>query len=124
MEQSRIFKRKNLIEGVTPKKDDEHARKRNVIINNRVTPEDRDIIYKRIELSGLSIQDYITQCCKYGKVTVVGNVKSFDAIRKQMKVIDEHLCQVQRADELDLQILESLRAILEILNGFHEKEEA
>ncbi len=57
---SRIYKRNNLIMGVIPKKKDEHARRRNVIINNRVTPEDRDIIYKRIELSGLTIQDYIT----------------------------------------------------------------
>ena len=72
---SRIYKRNNLIEGVVPKKNDEHARKRNVIINNRVTPEDRDIIYKRIELSGLKVQDYITECCKYSKVTAVGNVK-------------------------------------------------
>lgn len=120
---SRIYKRNNLIEGVVPKKNDEHARKRNVIINNRVTPEDRDIIYKRIELSGLTVQDYITECCKYSKVTVVGNVKTFEAIRREMRVIDEHLCQIQRADELDLQVLESLRAILEILNGFYEEEE-
>lgn len=47
-----------------------------------------------------------------------------NTIRREMKVIDEHLCQVQRADELDLQVLESLRAILEILNGFYEAEEA
>ena len=120
---SRVYKRNNLVKGVAGKKQDEHARKKNIILNNRVTPEDRDIIYKRIELSGLTIQDYITQCCKYGKVTAVGNVKSFDAIRKEMKVIDEHLCQVQRADELDLQVLESLRAIVEILNGFYEDGE-
>lgn len=121
---SRIFQRNNLVKGVLPKKNDEHARKRNIIMNNRVTPEDKDIIYKRIELSGLSIQDYITDCCKYGKVTAVGNVKSFDAIRKEMKVIDEHLCQIQRADELDYRILESLRAIVEILNGIYGEEEA
>ena len=119
---SRIYKRDNLIKGVTGKKQDEHARKKNIILNNRVTPEDRDIIYKRIELSGLTIQDYITQCCKYGKVTAIGNIKSFDAIRREMKVIDEHLCQIKRADELDLQVLESLRAIVEILNGFYGEE--
>ena len=85
---SKIFKRKHLIEDVVPKKSDGCARKKNIIINNRVTPEDKEIIYKRIELSGLSIQDYITQSCKYNKVNVVGNVKTFDAIRKEMKVID------------------------------------
>lgn len=120
---SKIYKRNNLVKGVVGKKQDEHARKKNIILNNRVTPEDRDIIYKRIELSGLTIQDYITQCCKYGKVTAVGNVKSFDAIRKEMKIIDQHLCQVHRTDELDLRVLESLRVILEILEGFYSKEE-
>ena len=119
---SKIYKRKHLIEGVVPKKN-ECVRKKNIIINNRVTQEDKDIIYKRIELSGLTIQDYITQCCKYNKLNVVGNVKTFDAIRKEIKVIDEHLCKVQRADELDVQVLESLRAILEILDGFYGENE-
>ena len=50
-------------------------------------------------------------------------MKSFDAIRREMKVIDEHLCQVQRADELDLEFLESLRMILDILDGFYGNEE-
>lgn len=120
---SKIYKRDNLIKDVVPKKNDGFQRKRNIILNNRVTPEDRDIIYKRIELSGRTIQDYITECCKYGKVTAIGNVKSFDVIRREMKVIDEHLCQVQRADELDLKVMESLRAILEILDGFYGDEE-
>ena len=119
---SRIYKRNNLVEGVTGKKNYDYPRKKSIILNNRVTPEDRDIIYKRIKLSGLTIQDYITQCCKNGKVIAIGNVKSFDAIRREMKVIDEHLCQIKRADELDLQVLESLRAIVEILNGFYGEE--
>ena len=119
MKMSKIYKRKYLIEGVVPKKSNGCIRKKNIIINNRVTPEDKEIIYKRIELSGLTIQDYITQSCKYNKVNVVGNVKTFDAIRKEMKIIDEHLCKVQRADELELSVLESLRAMLEILDGFY-----
>ena len=114
-----MFKRSNLIDGVKAKKSNDYSRKRSIIINNRVTPEEKEIIYKRIELSGLSIQDYITQCCMYGKVTAVGNVKSFDAIRKEMEIIERHLCKIKKADELDFRILESLRAILEILDGFY-----
>ena len=49
---SKIYKRDNLIKDVVPKKNTKFNRKRSIIINNRVTPEDRDIIYKRIELSG------------------------------------------------------------------------
>ena len=87
---SRIYKRNNLITGVIPKKKDEHARRRNVIINNRVTPEDRDIIYKRIELSGLTVQDYITECCKYSKVTAIGNVKRWKDKNGRIFYTDEN----------------------------------
>lgn len=117
-----IFKRDDLVRNVKGKKPYDYPRKKSIVLNNRVTPEEKDIILKRIELTGLLKQDYITQSCMYGKITVIGNVKSFDAIRKEMKVIDKHLCDIQRADELDFRVLESLRMILEILDGFYGKE--
>ena len=40
-----------------------------------------------------------------------------------MEAIDRHLLSVQRADELDWKVLESLRAILEILDGFYNNDE-
>ena len=121
---AKIYRRENLVSGVTPKKKNEKNRKRSVIVNYRVTPEEKQLIDERIALSGLPRAEFFIQSCMYPKVITFGNVKTFDAIRREMKVIDEHLCQVQRADELDLQVLESLRAILEILNGFYEEEEA
>lgn len=56
--------------------------------------------------------------------SVVGNIKTFDAIRNGMKKIDEHLMSLQSVDELELEKLESLRIILEILDGFYKNSDS
>ena len=40
-----------------------------------------------------------------------------------MLVIDEHLQAVEKSEELDLKILESLRMILEMFAGLERKDE-
>lgn len=119
MTMSKIYKRSNLVSGVVPKKKDEKARKRNVIMNFRVSEQEKRLIDQRIALSGLSRADYFISSCMNNSLSVSGNVKTFDAIREAMKTIDRHLCEVEKSDELDADVLELLRGILEILNGFY-----
>lgn len=57
------------------------------------------------------------------KVITFGNVKTFDAIKKKLIVIDEQLQAVGKSEELDLEILESLRMILEMLAGLEREDE-
>lgn len=56
----------------------------------------------------------------YNQIFVVGNIKIFDVIRNEIKVVDEHLMSIKYVDELELEKLESLRMILEILDGFYK----
>ena len=120
---AKIYRRENLVSGVTPKKKNEKNRKRNVIVNFRVTPEEKQLIDERIALSGLPRAEFFIQSCMYPKVITFGNVKTFDAIRKKLLVIDEHLQAVEKSEELDLKILESLRMILEMLAGLEREDE-
>lgn len=120
---AKIYRRDNLVSGVTPKKKNEKNRKRSVIVNYRVTPEEKQLIDERIALSGLPRAEFFIQSCMYQKVITFGNVKTFDAIRKKLLVIDEHLQAVQKSEELDLEILESLRMILEMFAGLEREDE-
>ena len=120
---AKIYRRENLVSGVTPKKKTEKNRKRSVIVNFRVTPEEKQLIDERIALSGLPRAEFFIQSCMYQKVITFGNVKTFDAIRKKLLVIDEHLQAVQKSEELDLEILESLRMILEMFAGLEREDE-
>ena len=89
-----------------------------------MTPEEKEIIFDRRRLSGLKIQDYVAQSCMYNQISVVGNIKTFDAIRNEMKTIDEHLMSLKSVDELEMEKLESLRMILEILDGFYKNSDS
>lgn len=120
---AKIYRRDNLVSGVTPKKKNEKNRKRSVIVNYRVTPEEKQLIDERIALSGLPRAEFFIQSCMHQKVITFGNVKTFDAIRKKLLVIDEHLQAVEKSEELDLEILESLRMILEMLVGLEREDE-
>ena len=120
---AKIYRRDNLVSGVTPKKKNEKNRKRSVIVNFRVTPEEKQLIDERIALSGLPRAEFFIQSCMYQKVITFGNVKTFDGIKKKLLVIDEHLQAVEKSAELDLKILESLRMILEMLAGLEREDE-
>ena len=121
---AKIYRRDNLVSGVTPKKKNEKNRKRSVIVNFRVTPEEKQLIDERIALSGLPRAEFFIQSCMYQKVITFGNVKTFDGIKKKLVVIDEHLQAVEKSEELDLEILESLRMILEMFAGLEREDEA
>ena len=108
---------------MTPKKKNEKNRKRSEIVNFRVTLEEKQLIDERIALSGLPRAEFFIQSCMYQKVITFGNVKTFDGIKKKLLVIDEHLQAVEKSEELDLKILESLRMILEIFVGLERKDE-
>lgn len=120
---AKIYRRDNLVSGVTPKKKNEKNRKRSVIVNFRVTPEEKQLIDERIALSGLPRAEFFIQSCMYQKVNTFGNVKTFDGIKKKLVAIDEHLQAVEKSEEMDLEILESLRMILEMLTGLEREDE-
>ena len=120
---AKIYRRDNLVSGIVPKKKNEKNRKRSVIVNFRVTSEKKQFIDEIIALSGLPRAEFFIQSCMQQKVITFGNVKTFDAIKKKLVVIGEHLQAVEKSEELDLEILESLRMILEMLAGLEREDE-
>jgi uncharacterized protein (DUF1778 family) len=115
----KIYRRPTQSAGTTKKRKDEKARKRNVIMNFRVSAQEKELIDKRIALSGLSKSEFFIQSCMYQKILVKGNVRTFDEIKKQMATVNKHLSEVENAENLQLEVMESLRMIAEILDGFY-----
>ncbi|MBR0382638.1 MAG: hypothetical protein IJH71_09395 [Eubacterium sp.] len=102
-------------------KKNEKNRKRNMILNFRVTPEEKELIEARIRLSGLSKETFFIESCLYQAVFVKGNVKTFDAIKKSMVAIEEQLTEMDFPENPDKQILVELRTILELLEKIFHK---
>jgi len=121
---AKIYRRDTLVSGVSPKKKNEKNRKRNTIVNFRVTPEEKQLLDDRIALSGLARADFFIQSCLHQKVVTFGNVKTFDVMRKKLAVVNKHLQEVSKSEELDLEVLESLRMILELFDGLERENGA
>ena len=75
-EHGKIYRRDTLLKDTKPKKKNAKNRKKSACVNFRVTPEEKEIIFNRIRLSGLKIQDYVAQSCMYNQISVVGNIKT------------------------------------------------
>ncbi|RKI27998.1 hypothetical protein D7V82_10875 [bacterium 1xD8-6] len=120
---AKIYRRDNLISGVRPKKKNEKNRKRSVIVNFRVTPEEKQFIDERIVLSGLARAEFFINSCMHQKIVTFGNVRTFDEIKRKLAGIDRHLQQIEKSEELDIEVLESLRMILEMFDGLGREDD-
>ena len=119
---AKIYRRTTLISG-TKKKKDEKKRKRNIIMNFRVSPEEKQMIEERVRLSGMAKGEYFIQSCMHQKISVLGNIRTFDAIKESVSRLDRKLTELQSVEELDEVTLESLRMVLELLDGIYNKRE-
>ena len=119
---AKIYRRTTLISG-TNKKKGEKKRKRNIIINFRVSPEEKQMIEERVKLSGMAKGEYFIQSCMHQKISVLGNIRTFDAIKESVSKLDRKLMELQSVEELDEVTLESLRMVLELLDGIYNKTE-
>lgn len=117
--QDKIYHGNTQSDGVPKKKKDEKARKRNMIMNFRVSPMEKELIDKRIELSGLSKSEYFIQSCMYQAVFVKGNIKTFDAIQASIADIKKAITGLNNCNNLTLEQMESFRMILELLNKIY-----
>ena len=77
MMENKIFMRPTLPRGSARKPKDEKARKRNTIINFRVTPEEKRRIEARIAMTGLNKAEFFIESCLYQTVLVKGNVRKY-----------------------------------------------
>lgn len=122
MELDRIYRRPTQLGGSPKKKKDEKARKRNVIMNFRVSQQEKELIESRIKLSGLSKASFFIQSCLYQKILVKGNIKSFDEIKKRLDVIEAQVKVSGDLADMEPEIAESLRTIMEIFSRIYERK--
>ncbi|MFR5601015.1 MAG: plasmid mobilization protein [Lachnospiraceae bacterium] len=118
-----MYKRENLTKTKLKSKRNEKNRYRNVIMNFRVTQEEKERIEQRIFLSGLKRQDYFIQSLMNQKVVCYGNIRLFDAVKKQLVKVEKHIESLCSLNDVDENLLGSIRMILELYNGIENSEE-
>ena len=120
---NKIFIRSTMESGRAKKPKDEKARKRNTIINFRVTPEEKTRIEARIAMTGLDKAEFFIESCLYQTVLVKGNIRTFREYDRLMRIIAEKINRENvKLEDMDSELLESMRMVLEILDRLFGKE--
>ena len=73
-----------------------------------------------MKISGLTKQDYITQCLLTNSVVVQGNPRVYKALRDSMAAIHGELQRIESGAELNDELLEVIRFIAKVMDGMKE----
>lgn len=103
------------------KKKNEHNRKRDIIVNFRMSPMEREELDERVRLSGRKKQDYMIQSSLHQKLVVVGDKRMFLKLQESLGEIEKELKRVVSADAIDMEKIVSLRTVAEIIYGMSVK---
>ena len=101
------------------------ARKRNIILNFRVTEQEKNLIEKRIERSGLRKSDYFIESCLYQKILIKGNIRTSDKMKEQLARIADALKECEEENffgVLSGEDVIALKTILEMLTKTARKK--
>lgn len=118
----KIFRRPTQLGGTPKKKKNEKNRKRNTIINFRVSPEEKKLIDARIVLSGLPRAEFFIESCLYQTILVKGNIRSFTEIKNRMEEIADAIDKNPHLEDVEPEQAEMLKTILEIIDKRFGKE--
>lgn len=110
---SKIFKRESLQSKGRKLKVDKN-RKRNIIVNFRMSPEEKSLFKEKIALSGLNKQDYMIQMSLNHSVEVSRNIRVFDELKTRLKMLEEYFKNVNLDCDIKENKLELLAYILEM----------
>ena len=104
---------------MSEKNRDDKNRWRNVTIAFRMSPEENEELNNRVKLSGFRTkQDYIIQSVLHQKVVATGNPLMLVQFRQNLQRIERDLQRIEKASEMDGELLTPIRSMLEILEGF------
>ena len=116
----RIYRRATLPDAQPKKKDNDYVRKRNVVVNFRVTPEEKRQIDARIEATGLSRSEFFIETCTNQSITVLGNLRFYDKVSAKIEELSHKIDANPNLADLEPQDRESILMILEILNSLYK----
>ena len=96
---------------------DSQGRWRSKTVSFRMSPEEAAQLDMNVKLSGLSKQDYITQCLLEREVKVYGNPRVHKALRNQMEEVLAELHRIEAGGHITEHTAETIRMIATIMDG-------
>lgn len=96
---------------------DSRGRWRNVTIAFRVSPEENEDINRRVRLSGLTKQEYITRRCQERSVVIQGNPRIYKALKNEITLLRKEVAELLQKSAMNGEVVERIREVEEIYEG-------
>lgn len=103
---------------------DTRGRWRNKTVAFRMSPEESDDLDIRVKLSGLTKQDYIINRLLEREIVVQPNTRVFKALKNQMTEILSELCRIENGENVDDELLVTIKTVAETYNCLDEKKKS
>ena len=97
------------------------SRKRPATIAFRVSEKDREIIFSKIALSGLSRQDYMTNAILNAPINAIATKNVIDQCKTELGKISAELSNVKKFKDMDEQYRIELKMISQIIEAALKK---
>ena len=100
---------------------DQQGRWRSKTVAFRVSPEEDALIEKKVALSGLTKQEYITRRLQEEEIVVVGNPRVYKALKNQMAEILMELQRIEAGRAVDEDLMSLIRVVAVTMGGMKEE---
>lgn len=96
---------------------DQKGRIRSITVGFRMSPEESDLLNRRVSLSGLTKQDYIIKSLLDNEITVLGSPYVFRSLHDELeRFIELYGTDISSDDE------EIMKLVLQIVNAMAEEK--
>lgn len=103
------------------KNTDPQGRWRTVTVGFRMSPEESKDLNKRVELSGLSKQDYLISRALERDVVVQGNPRVYKALRNQLDLLLDELKRLKKCSDVTEEFSLLFQLVLKTSNEMREE---
>ncbi|MEF9967387.1 MAG: hypothetical protein RR766_02655 [Longicatena sp.] len=109
---------------MSARKLDEKGRFRGYTTAFRMSLEEHEELNKRVALSGLEKQEYMIRRALDKTIVVKGNMRTYKALRNQVKELNENLCKYMESRiSMELEELEIMKYIIKIMKELSTDED-
>ena len=100
---------------------DHQGRWRSKTVAFRVSPEEDALIEKKVALSGLTKQEYITRRLQEEEIVVAGNPRVYKALKHQMAEILSELQWIEAGRAVDEDLMSLIRVVTATMEEMKEE---
>lgn len=109
---------------MSARNNDRQGRFRCKTIGYRISPEEYEVLQRKIKMSGLTKQDYMIHCMENQNIKICGSSYVYRSLKNELNHFIELFQNMQQLDDLPLDELEILEYMLNIIINMRNKKEA